>query len=73
MAKELKVDEEIKPMTALEFDEFLKEYEQQNPEKFAIKMANGEFEKYRKTLAGGDVKVEPAEDAEVRRGRPRKE
>lgn len=69
MSKELKVDEIIKPMTAVEFDAFLKEYKQQNPQKFAIKMANGEFDRYRKTLEGNNVV--PTEESEVRRGRPR--
>lgn len=36
--------------TVAEFDELLKRYEKQSPADYAKKVANGEFDRFRKTL-----------------------
>lgn len=57
--------------TVQEFDALLEQFAKSNPEKYAIKMANGEFEKFRKTLSGADVALGAV--GETKRGRPAKE
>lgn len=51
--------------TVQEFDEVLESFKKRNPEKYAIKMASGEFDRFRATLLGATP--------EVKRGRPAKE
>lgn len=51
--------------TVQEFDELLENFKKRNPEKYAIKMASGEFDRFRATLLGATP--------EVKRGRPAKE
>lgn len=40
------------PQTVEEFDAFLEGYAKQNPAKYALKMASGEFERFKSKLAG---------------------
>lgn len=54
--------------TVQEFDALLEKFKKTNPEKYAIKMANGEFDRFRATLRN-DLGAAP----EVKRGRPAKE
>jgi Cft2 family RNA processing exonuclease len=68
--KETKIDvkeevERTSVQTVQEFDELLEKFQKTNPEKYAIKMANGEFDRFRATLLGATP--------EVKRGRPAKE
>ena len=72
MTNKIKVGE-IKPMqTVEEFDSFLETYKAKNPQKFAAKEANGEFNRYRKTLTGYvPPKVEEPKVEEPKVGRPK--
>lgn len=54
--------------TVQEFDVLLEQFAKSNPEKYAIKMASGEFDRFRATLRN-DLGSAP----EVKRGRPAKE
>jgi uncharacterized short protein YbdD (DUF466 family) len=54
--------------TVQEFDALLEKFKKTNPEKYAIKMASGEFDRFRATLRN-DLGSAP----EVKRGRPAKE
>jgi len=80
MSNVINAGEPVRPMTAQEFEAFLEVYKAQNPEKFAIKEAKGEFDRFRKNLplmpnsfSEQVEEVEKEETTEVRRGRPRKE
>lgn len=59
---------EVGPVqTVEEFDALLGVYEKQNPAKFALKIANGDFEKQRSKLKGyvaPKVEVKPEEKKE---------
>ena len=77
MTNKIKVGE-IKPrQTVEEFDSFLETYKAKNPQKFAAKEANGEFNKYRKTLVGyippkvEELKVEEPKVEEPKFERPK--
>jgi len=48
--------------TVEELDSLLVKYAKSNPEKYAIKLASGEFEKLRKTLIGNKVLKEEVKE-----------
>jgi len=48
--------------TVAEFDELLERYKAQSPEKYAAKLASGEFDRFRKTLVDY---VEPKKAADA--------
>lgn len=67
--------------TVEEFEALLEKFKVSNPAKYQAKLATGEFDKFRKLLAGGDKAVEVSEVEETteeatekpRRGRPAKQ
>ena len=64
---------EIKPQqTVEEFDALLEAYKAKNPQKYAVKKAKGEFDKYRKTLAGYVPPEVEEKKVEGKIGRPPK-
>lgn len=50
------------PLTVQEFDSLLEAYKGQNPKKYAIKEANGEFAAFRAKLSGAPVMEEPVKE-----------
>jgi len=61
---------ELSVGTTEEYDEVLKRYKEQNPEKYAAKLAKGEFDKFKEKLVG-QPKVEPEVKLEVEPEKPK--
>ena len=48
--------------TVEEFDDLLEKFKISNPAKYAVKLASGEFEAFRKTLVSSKPVKEPAKE-----------
>ena len=74
MDKELTIHNVEQPtlsvQTLEEYELLLADYKKANPEKFALKVANGEFDKMRVLLGGGKVE-EPVAEEPVAEEKPR--